>query len=1785
MKFRNLVVAGILALASAAQAATTGSCYSSAASLKGSQTVRLVAEYDKEMYEGYDDSGAGVYYAKIKLSKGQAYTIWISGGNTANVDIDVDINYDAYGDNDNYPTAQFDVTEYNSGSTKAATLYASDWDEEDPGSAVYYVTLSGDLGDTVNLYYQTGIRAFVLDGEESNPVTLTMKDTAQSKSSKCIEGEYWFKSKLTAGRLYKVTTAKGSVDAGGLGITMDGNCPFFAVPDFTDEYNDSQFFEPETTANYKFYVDGEASQAFTLKYQAIPQLAIAKHTLSGELTAENDYVVAVTPGALHASYDYWDQISDSALVKVSLTKGERWVFETTGATSPIELRVYNSSGAVLASNDTVGNLNLDCRAAITASATGVYYVGLFDTNLDVGEAATSGSVTITGRNCKDIAAADSYDPIDDTYGNANQIYAANAVAGANIYEVGSSHGVHAFNGGDWYDYFALPCRNGVTYELRAEFADEESASTLTLAAEVFYISDGKKVTVKTAGDLTPMGYVQEEVGALKFTAAKNLTYYIGVHVKEGVGLDYPAFNLRTMAYRADGTALGLLQVKTKGADGAWYLNSEKLYYKNGAMVNISATAVPKIVFKAVTGFATPATQTVTMKAAETEADAVVVTGVYNDSFDKYVKDKKTVTDDNTTGAVTITGKSTAQTAKRTLWTNDPQDMFLFKAAAGVYYNFKLVDTTLDGTGDAQFAITQGTTTEVIPATTSVSKQLFAAGNHYLTVKHADSANPVDTSYTLEYSAFNAGTIKFSAANYTVKESSATAKLVLKRSAKEGRLRVNFATVQGSSTNELENAMPGKEYYPTNGIIEWAHGDMKDKTITVRLIPDLVALRESNKSFSVKIWAMDEDDIEEDEYPSQITLDTAKVTITEVTAAKAGTVSISAYGDDDTAIANVKKPAFAVTAGEDAIMTFSRKGGVNGRLAVKVTAAKGKTDTARAGVDFETASEVLVWEDGDASDKTFTVTTLASSDLTASRKFTVSMAAQTTGAYAGYSKPTLSASTASVTIKNDTYVTPFSKVQSAAKTAGVTLSSKGTWFVDADGNFRSSASASASVTFQVTGPGVFIASPTAGCGNLSCRIGSGEVFYPDGEFARAVPAGKQNIVFSFTEGDGSSYPEFAPLDEETGAVYRWVPFSKFDAYEPFSKCVNQPGVTTNLSWTVPAELVGVPMYYRVRHGLATTSVKDELGWTAGSSLDVDAALTAEPSKAHYWALDFAVGPDKSVTNAADLAWTAGNKTWTFSTSAAGTVTTEASVVDAYGESYYDEDGKVAMETIHLVKDVAVNFEIGPAGLIDQTVSATNRIYSGALPTGLKLDPRGGKGVVSGIPTVAGTFTTVLQTASGTAKSPKWGSTITLRFEVEDTGTAVGSFFGTLTQDGQAVDRAAPSVGSIALTTAANGKNSAKVIIAGLAYTFSGTGFKEILSSEETETGMNRTLQAELTCVKKYSKVAYTNVLTVTMLDAPADDLVALGSAAASVTLEMNVPNAAQTTATEGVVYIADLYRTNTANADYLAALAEFEGYYTMALVAEDVEADDGLPTGNGFLTVKITNKGVATVTGRKADGKTLSFSGKAALIGNPEDPSSCQVYVPFAATSSTDCLGGTLQIIPDETAPYIESATTRLVWGRDGAGSTEDASGFLLPVVPVGGWFNTTDNLQRYYLDYDFTIDGTPLTLNSNAVSLGATKGETVSAMTYKLNRTTGITSGTLTSYSTILGKNVAKCPHYGILTFTRDSESPLAADVWTAGFFLRTATSTWKESIPFNILATEVDRDWSEATLPAGDAE
>ena len=85
-----------------ARAEPIGSCMNRAISIGvgGSTEVTLVNEYDSE-YGEYLNNGCCFY--KVTLTKGTAYTIWISGGQTSSMGMSVDTDWDDV----NQPLASF----------------------------------------------------------------------------------------------------------------------------------------------------------------------------------------------------------------------------------------------------------------------------------------------------------------------------------------------------------------------------------------------------------------------------------------------------------------------------------------------------------------------------------------------------------------------------------------------------------------------------------------------------------------------------------------------------------------------------------------------------------------------------------------------------------------------------------------------------------------------------------------------------------------------------------------------------------------------------------------------------------------------------------------------------------------------------------------------------------------------------------------------------------------------------------------------------------------------------------------------------------------------------------------------------------------------------------------------------------------------------------------------------------------------------------------------------------------------------------------------------------------------------------------------------------------------------------------------------------------------------------------------------------------------------------------------------------------------------------------------
>ena len=581
--------------------------------------------------------------------------------------------------------------------------------------------------------------------------------------------------------------------------------------------------------------------------------------------------------------------------------------------------------------------------------------------------------------------------------------------------------------------FKINGRAGVTYKLATSLYG--GSTTLPLTAEVFRLRGSRETEIALASDDIAPGK------EISFTADVDDTYYIRLSTQAEHELEYPQFRVHALAYTADGQ-LGILSAVIKGPMSMrWTLDNEETEYESGDTITIAGTHTVK--FSKSTTLNTPASQTIAVTPGRTPT---VTYGMYTDKADHG--------DDVAKGAVSWSLKNTETSYERTLWEDDEADHFTFDGKDGYYYDFELSDVT----GDAVFSITNATPYDgnagiFALGETKVSKlALPKLKTKYILVVHHAEDTAVGGTYTISGFYANVGAIKFSKTDVKVKEDAASVKLTLNRTAKDGRVRVKYATVAGT-------AQPGKEYYAQSGIVEWANGDSKAKDIVIRLIPDLLPTYEGgDKKFAVKIEPIPEDEREEDEYEAVFTVDkegatlnTATVTLTETTKASAGTVAVDC--------ADPKKPVVDVKAGESFTVTLTRADAADFPIEVKL-------DASSCGADVQSVS----WEKDDYEPKAVTFQVPAATDMKDTKKGTVKLTVTSKD------KPKLTASSITVNIANDQFKqTVATWAKTLVKTDGVQVKegSSGTWFYmgdDAEGRPQLKHIGKASkLTLTLTGP--------------------------------------------------------------------------------------------------------------------------------------------------------------------------------------------------------------------------------------------------------------------------------------------------------------------------------------------------------------------------------------------------------------------------------------------------------------------------------------------------------------------------------------------------------------------------------------------------------------------------------------------------------------------------------------------------------------------------------------------
>ena len=845
---KALALISLLGIA-ATTVAATGSSETDAIQIKPTKTAQKVGV--SLVPEGTNN----VCYFKIIVSKGTPYTVWLSDvqkGATIHID---DVYSQLFGEGfEMGPTAQFESAECGDsvrwvfsgkewveddpdwkGGGGGSDPWGgwNDWDDDDekvPSSWPYYVVVTGLKGETAMLNYQIG--NVIPQGVEQNPLVLKPREVEQATPKLSFLGQSYFcELAMKAGSRYHFKTSGGSLDNELYVTTSAGGIMHHLT---ATAGNDNFSFAPYEDGTYKVWIESSQGNGATasLAYRVDASRKISEHPATALVA---DKAVTCRPGHLNArNTGAYDAIIDEQLYKFSAAKDVNYLVFTEGAATDLALRIYDAKGNILVSNKGDGKA-YDVRGAIPADKAAVYYIGVCE-NLGSDDDILNPTYQPVQLMVRTIALADDLIPLAPVIGRSGDDVRTRDPEGC-IAPV-------ALGGDCWAHVYTIAARKGVSYELRSSWCTANASKKLT--AEVYTVS-GKKESVVAVGEFTPGAEI-----ALSFKAAVNDVHYIRVMADAGKGIEIPDYRVHAMGYTESGSALGSLKVELKGTDDAsWMLNSEKAKYVSGDSMLLPAGKYT-IKFNAVKGFGTPASETVNIIGGQkTEIEKY-----YGDTFDPK---------DDTTAKATSWSLKNAETEKtaqaRTLWKTDPADNFEIAGKDGYLYDFHLDQ---EGDCDAVFSIS-GTDVKDATSVSQVALPASKAKKYYLTVSHRDPQNPKNTSYSLNGHFANVGAIKFSKAKMSVKDTATSVKLTVNRTAKDGMVKVHYRTVAGT-------AKANEQFVPDEGDLEWADKDSTAKTIEIKLIPKLLALKTGDTAFKVVLTDA------HGEYPAPITVPECEITI-------------------------------------------------------------------------------------------------------------------------------------------------------------------------------------------------------------------------------------------------------------------------------------------------------------------------------------------------------------------------------------------------------------------------------------------------------------------------------------------------------------------------------------------------------------------------------------------------------------------------------------------------------------------------------------------------------------------------------------------------------------------------------------------------------------------------------------------------------------------------------------------------------------------------------------------
>ncbi|MBR4172642.1 MAG: pre-peptidase C-terminal domain-containing protein, partial [Kiritimatiellae bacterium] len=187
-------------------------------------------------------------------------------------------------------------------------------------------------------------------------------ETLANVSVMPYDGEAYFVATLEAGRKYSFSyTGSTKLEIEGAGERL-GSENMFA-------------FYPLVGGKFVFHFT-DAMESFYFRHSVAAARTVGQHTKTGTLTV--GVAATVKPGRVNSwTSTYSDSIPDECLYTINLSGNKSYLLSTVGASTNIVMRVYNSTGTLVAESRTDGLADShDVRALVEPKATGIYYVGL-----------------------------------------------------------------------------------------------------------------------------------------------------------------------------------------------------------------------------------------------------------------------------------------------------------------------------------------------------------------------------------------------------------------------------------------------------------------------------------------------------------------------------------------------------------------------------------------------------------------------------------------------------------------------------------------------------------------------------------------------------------------------------------------------------------------------------------------------------------------------------------------------------------------------------------------------------------------------------------------------------------------------------------------------------------------------------------------------------------------------------------------------------------------------------------------------------------------------------------------------------------------------------------------------------------------------------------------------------------------------------------------------------------------------------------------------------------------